>query len=143
MIALAREFDVSKEAMARSYAGYRSEAIAFVLIREGKIRRFYKHRDFPRMVVEREQLVPRGSCFYNIGHLVGVASQVVDVLPDLWIDVERGKSAPKLYEQVCLQRSNYALLMLWYEAAADTDEDDDENRTSKERWRDRRERFNQ
>jgi IrrE N-terminal-like domain len=44
MLSLAKKFDVSKEAMARAYAEYHSEAIAFVVVREGKVLRTYSNK---------------------------------------------------------------------------------------------------
>jgi len=43
MLSLAKKFDVSKEAMARAYAEYHAEAIAFVVVREGKVVRTYSN----------------------------------------------------------------------------------------------------
>jgi hypothetical protein len=44
--------------------------------------------------------VPERSLFYRKGLQVGVPSDVDSRLPDLWIDVERGRQAPGMSEQV-------------------------------------------
>jgi hypothetical protein len=42
-----------------------------------------------------------------------VASDVCECVRDIWIDVERGRRAPKLFEQVLGQRDDFAIVMLW------------------------------
>ena len=50
--------------------------------------------------------------------------------------------APQLYEQVLGQRDDFAIVMLWLERAEEDEEEDlDEDRTSKERFRERQARF--
>jgi len=66
--------------------------------------------------------------------------EVVECLPDHWISVERGKVAPRLYEQVMKQRNNFAISMLWLEMEDEPDEEDfdgDEILTAAQRLRDR------
>jgi hypothetical protein len=55
--------------------------------------------------------------------------------------VERGRTAPTVSEQICLQANDFALIMLWYEPVGDPDYDDDGERTAKERLRHRQSRF--
>ena len=67
-------------------------------------------------------------------------TEITECLPDHWISVERGKAAPKLYEQVMNQRDNFAMTMLWIEIESETDDeefDKEENMTSAQRYRDR------
>lgn len=137
MFRLADDFDVSKEAMARSYADYHPESVSFVIVHEGKVQRVYRNRArFPFITVRRGQPVPQGSLFHRRGHQQSVPSGVDSRVPDLWLDVERGRTAPTLCEQVCLQARGFAIIMLWHERAEDDDEDNDE-RTAKERFLDR------
>jgi hypothetical protein len=62
-------------------------------------------------------------------------------LPDHWIGVDRGKPAPKLYEQIMRQRDNYSMIMLWLDNSENNsneeDFDRDENLTASQRLRDR------
>jgi len=55
------------------------------------------------------------------------------VLAGQWLASDWGRPLPELYEQVLLQRLDYALIMLWSEFPEDDDFDPDENRTAKER----------
>ena len=62
-------------------------------------------------------------------------------MPDVWLDVERGYRAPTLYEQVYPQQNGFALIMLWLELNEDDEDEQDDDRTSKERLRDRQARY--
>ena len=142
MLALAKRFDVSKDAMARAYAEYHSAAIAFVVVRDGKVGATYRNRTrFPFITAVRGRPVPERSLFYKKGLMVGVPSDIDARLPDNWIDVERGSRAPLLSEQVYLQYNGFALILLWYEPAEDPEFDEDGERTAKERLRHRQSRF--
>ncbi|WP_259672322.1 ImmA/IrrE family metallo-endopeptidase [Rhizobium sp. NLR22b] len=44
---LADEFQVSKEAMARAYADYHPESLAFIIVKDGKVGRIYHNRKRP------------------------------------------------------------------------------------------------
>ncbi|MGY3413472.1 Zn-dependent peptidase ImmA (M78 family) [Bradyrhizobium sp. GM5.1] len=142
MLGLAKKFDVSKDAMARTYAEYHPETVAFVVVRDGKVVRNYRNKiRFPFITALRGRAVPERSLFYRKGLQVGVPSGVDTRLPDNWIDVERGRQAPRISEQVYLQANGFALIMLWYEPADDPDYDEDGERTAKERLKHRQSRF--
>jgi hypothetical protein len=138
MLSLATKFDVSKDAMARAYAEYHPETV----VRDGKVGTTYRNRSrFPFITALRGKPVPERSLFYRKGLQVGVPSDIDSRLPDNWIDVERGRQAPAMSEQVYLQSNGFALIMLWYEPADDPDFDADGERTAKERLQHRLARF--
>lgn len=139
---LADSFDVSREAMSRTYTEYHPAAVAFVLVHNGVVQRTYRNqRRFPFIVVRKGQMVPTGSTFHRKVLKEGTPGNVDSVLPETWIDVEWGKRAPGLYEQICFRAKGHALIMLWYEAAdEEADSDDYENMTSKERLKYRQSR---
>jgi hypothetical protein len=142
MLSLATKFDVSKDAMARAYAEYHSATIAFVVVRDGNVGAVYRNRiRFPFVTALRGKPVPERSLFYRKGLRVGVPSDIDSRVPDNWIDVERGRQAPTMSEQVYLQSNGFALIMLWYEPAEDPDFDEDGERTAKERLQHRQSRF--
>jgi Zn-dependent peptidase ImmA (M78 family) len=142
MLSLATKFDVSKDAMARAYAEYHSEMIAFVVVHDGKVVRSYRNKmRFPFITALRGKAVPERSLFYRKGLRIGVPSDVDTRLPENWIDVERGRQAPTMSEQVYLQSNGFALIMLWYEPADDPEYDEDGERTAKERLKHRQSRF--
>ncbi|WP_434153048.1 hypothetical protein RWA01_25935 (plasmid) [Sinorhizobium meliloti] len=67
-------------------------------------------------------------------------SEIDSRLPDIWIDVPRDKRASTISEQVCLQQNGFALIMLWHESTED-DEDENEDMTTRDRWRAQQERY--
>lgn len=133
---LADEFEVSKQAMARAYADHHQEAVAFVFVQDGVVKGLCRNqRRFPFITVRLGEPVPEGSIFHRPGLRQLAPSEISSRVPDLWIDVERGRAAPSLSEQVCLQARGFAIIMLWYEAVEEEDDRDDE-RTARQRWRD-------
>jgi IrrE N-terminal-like domain len=136
---LASDFEVSKEAMARAYSSYHHEAIAFVVTENRIVRRIYKHLKFPYISIDFGKAAPKQSLISRNASTGRGITEIAECLPDLWINVERGKAAPKLYEQVMNQRDNFAMTMLWLEKENVDDEDFDkeENMTSAQRYRDR------
>jgi hypothetical protein len=143
MAELAAVFQVSKQAMANAYSQYQGEILAFVFTKDGRVLFPYKHFKFPFITVSSGQPVPDGSLLKRQGARNGVASDICTCLPDIWIDVRRGKPAPQLYEQVLGQRDEFAIIMLWLERPEEEhgDDDWDEDRTAKERFRRQQERF--
>jgi len=141
MVELATEFEVSKQVMARAYAQYRDETIAFVFTKGDKVLFPYKSFNFPFITVRSGQAAPDRSLLRRRGAQTGFASDICECLPDIWIDVERGKPAPKLYEQVLGQRNDFAIIMLWLEPMPEEYEDRDEDRTAKDRLRRRQQGF--
>lgn len=141
MVALAKLFKVSKQAMARAYASYHDELLAFVIVHNGKVVYPTKNLKFPFITVTSGQKVPEGSLFHRKAE-IGTVSEVRDCVPDTWINVERGRRAPALYEQVLHQKDGHTLIMLWLEPAADDEDDEaDDDRTAKQRYRDRMGRY--
>jgi Zn-dependent peptidase ImmA (M78 family) len=137
MAQLAADFKVSKQAMANAYAQYQGEILAFVFTKGGKVLFPYKHLNFPFLTVRSGQAVPDGSLLKRRGARADIASDVCECVPDIWIDIERGKPAPQLYEQVLGQRDDFAIVMLWLEPPEDNKEDEDleSEMTAKERFR--------
>lgn len=122
---LARDFDVSKEAMARAYAEYHDESVAIIVIHHGKILRSYRNQTrFPFIQPERNSSVPTGSLFYKGHHELNIASDIAECLPDIWIEIKRER-APTLFEQIYRQRDGFALMML-HLVRPDEDEEADE-----------------
>jgi Zn-dependent peptidase ImmA (M78 family) len=140
---LSAEFKVSKQAMANTYAQYQGEMLAFVFTKGGRVLFRYKHLSFPFLTVRNGQAVPDGSLLKRRRAREGVASDVCECVPDIWIDVERGKPAPQLYEQVLGQRDDYAIVMLWLEKPQEDEEQQDHEgeMTAKERFRERQARY--
>lgn len=132
--ALARQFGVSKEAMARAYAEHHEQDIAILVIRDGVVLRLYKRRtgSFPYIQVRNGSAVPQGSLLYRGRHQLNIASGFAECVPDLWIEVRRGKRAPSLFEQVYPQRDGFALMLL--HLVRPDEEEEAEERELQESW---------
>jgi Zn-dependent peptidase ImmA (M78 family) len=137
LVKLASEFEVSKEAMARAYALCHTELLAFVVTHRGIVRRIYRHPSFPYIAVDVGKHAPT----YSGVTSVGVVTDVKECLPDHWIRVERGRPAPKLYQQIIGQRNNCSMIMLWLENVQDNSDDEEfdreEDLTASQRLRER------
>lgn len=131
-------FDVSKEVAARAYARYHSENIAIVVIKDGIVKRVHKRPTFPWVNASFGQPVPKASAFHRKGHGERKFSDLLGIIPEHWVDLTYGQRA-ELFEQVYPQQNGYALLMLWLEIEEAEDADDD--RTSKQRFRDQQARW--
>jgi Zn-dependent peptidase ImmA (M78 family) len=135
---LAERFDVSKEAAARAYAEYSEQLLAIVVVHNNRVLRIHRGNKFPRMSVVRGNEVPSSSYLRRSkSHQIRRPSDIIDTLAGVWLDVEYGKAAPALFEQVYLQASGFALVLLWVELAEEDGEDQDADRTAKQRLQDR------
>jgi transposase-like protein len=138
IVELARQFGVSKEAAARSFAQYHDEALAIIVAHNGVIDRIYrKPVGFPELSVRPGQAVPRGSAFFSQPKQLGAASPILETRPEYWLQSTWGKTLPSTYEQVLFQQNGFALIMVWIEAEPEEELDPDEDRTSKQRLLDR------
>jgi hypothetical protein len=137
---LAKEFQVSKEAMARAYAEYHDEAVAMVIVKDGIIKSIYRSLSkFPYLSVQNGQPVPKPSLLHRAPKHLGAPTDLEEIGGEQWLQTEWGKKTPSLYEQVLYQSDGYALIMLWAEMPEDDEENDE--RTAKERYRDQQERW--
>jgi Zn-dependent peptidase ImmA (M78 family) len=136
IVRLARRYEVSKEVAGRAYVEYRDEPVAFVIAHHGKVVRYHSRKhDFPFITVRWGDPVPRGSLLLRKRHQPTVASEIEETDAALWFDVSRGSKSPTLFEQVYPQREGYALILLSFEPAEDSEEDDDRD------WNRRSSRF--
>lgn len=133
---LAWRFEVSKEAMSRAYADHHPDLVAVLVTQNGKVLRPYRNRfRFPFIQLDRGALVPKGSLYHRVQHSHGFVSEMEECTPDLWIDVERGRRAPTLFEQVHSQRDGFGLILLHL---IQTDEDEEAEEHDLERsWQPR------
>ncbi|WP_315770083.1 MULTISPECIES: ImmA/IrrE family metallo-endopeptidase [unclassified Bradyrhizobium] len=135
---IAKHFNVSKEAAARAYARYHPEEVAIVVIKDGVVKRVHKRPTFPWISVPYGKPVPKASLYYRKDQRERVAGELSEILPEHWVDLKPGQRA-ELFEQTYPQQNGYALLMLWLELE-EVEEEDDE-RTSKQRYQDQQSRW--
>jgi Zn-dependent peptidase ImmA (M78 family) len=139
---LASEFGVSKEAAARNYALYRDETLAIVAVKDGKIAKIYrKSIGFPSFCVTKGDPVPLCSRVHR-EKKIGTLTDFDETFAGQWLKSDWGKQLPTLCEQVLIQKDGFALIMLEAETNVDEDErDPDEDRTAKQRYQDRKARW--
>lgn len=129
IVKLADEFDVSKEAMARSYVEAHREAVSVILLRHGRIIRIYRsEKHFPWIVPRAGDVVPVGSMASSLELQPGQFSQGEECDADTWINDRDVRRVGMLTEQLLAQRDGFAMLLLHAELP-DEDEDGDEDET--------------
>lgn len=132
VLTLARDFGVGKERAARSYVQYHPERIAIVVAGNGRVQRCYRSLSFPALICPVGSPVPEQSLYHSSPHRPNLTSDIAACSPDLRIDVKRNFHAPSLSEQVYLQESGFAMILLRLEAVP---EESAEERRLEECWR--------
>lgn len=119
VLRLAREFGVSKEAMARTYIEAQHEAIAVLVLDRGRLARVYRHTDLPWIEAGVGQSVPANSL--GCGHQIqpGEMSGVEECDPELWFNDRSAARVALLTEQVLGQANGFAMLLLHAELIDD------------------------
>ncbi len=118
IVAAARDFEVSKEALARAFVNAWSEPVAVLLSRDGRVVRFYRHEDFPFLPLStNEQMPPEsfGSQSLTPGHY----TEIEEVEPDAWLSEREAARALTLTEQALGQRDGHAITLLQVELDED------------------------
>lgn len=136
IVRLAKTFDVSKEAAARSYATYHDETVAVVVSHRRQIDKIYRNiATFPRLCVRSGDAVPPKSLLFRAPHQTDGPTELSEARAEDWLQSDWGKPLPTLYEQVFFQRDDFAMILLW--AEIEEEEEKDDERTSKQRLQDR------
>jgi Zn-dependent peptidase ImmA (M78 family) len=137
---LAKLFDVSKEAAARTYAQYHDRLVMTVVTKDGMIDKVYRNvTRFPKLCVRSGDAVPPSSILFRARRQTDHATELTEARSEFWLESEWGRRLPTLYEQVAFQDGGFALMMLWAEINEEEEKDDD--RTSKQRYRDQQQKW--
>lgn len=134
IIDIHEEFDVSKEAAARCYVDHYGEKLAVIIARDGKIARFYTHREFPWLCIRRGQNVPIDSRYH--AHRGTTLSPLMSTGAEHWIETDYGQRVPFMKEQILPQANGFAMILLWLNSS-DDEFDPEEDMTARERYRSR------
>lgn len=110
---LAKDFEVSREAMARACVESTQSAAAIIVVRKGTIQRMYR-RDgrFPFIEAGRGQRVPNGSAFHDVALPPGSMTQMDECEPEVWLSDRSARGVDLLEEQVLFQQNDYAMILL-------------------------------
>lgn len=112
VVRLADEFDVSKAAMARSYLDAHREALALVVVRDGRIEQVHRPDDFPWIGPSIGQVIPEESIACGHHFHPGQASALEECDPETWLSSTAARSVDILSEQVLAQRDGWAMILL-------------------------------
>ena len=122
IIALAVQFGVSKEAMARAYVDASREPIAVVILHCGLVTRVYRNADFPWIDVRIGQVMPSDS-IVSVAWPAASMSEFEECDPATWLSERDARRTEVLLEQVLGQANEFAMVLLHAELS---DADDDE-----------------
>ena len=117
IVAMAREFGVSKEAMARSWVEAHREPVAVVVAHRGRVLRRYRSEDFPWLPGQNGDRLPQSSAALKLSPVAGAYSSAEEVEPDVWLTEQDAERTLLLTEQVLGQRDGYAMILLQAEMA--------------------------
>lgn len=120
VVAMSREFGVSKEAMARSWVDANREPVAVILAHRGRMVRRYRNDDFPWLPDGNGRL-PDDSLAAAINPEPGEFSPIEEIDPSAWFSERDAKRVLSLTEQVLGQRDEYMLVLLQAELDEDSE----------------------
>ncbi|WP_295636139.1 ImmA/IrrE family metallo-endopeptidase [Novosphingobium sp.] len=122
IVRLAKLFDVSKEAMSRSYVDYSREAIAIVVVSKGRVLRYYRNaRHFPWIAIAPGMIVPADSVWHDRRLAPGEIGEIVEWEPDTWLDASSARKTVSMTEQLLGQDNGFSMFMLVAEMRNDDD----------------------
>jgi hypothetical protein len=111
IVTMAREFGVSKEAMARAWVEAQRATVAVLVLQRGRILRRYRSDDFP-WLSETSGRVPADSLAADMALPVGTFSPIEEVDADVWLEENDAARVLRLSEQLLAQRDGYSLVLL-------------------------------
>lgn len=112
LVSTAKNFGVSKEAMARAWVDAHREPVAVVISYQGQIQRSYRSEDFPWLTIRKGDQFPDGSVAQDHSRLPGAYSTIDEIEPDVWFDEREATRVLTLSEQVLSQQNGYAIILL-------------------------------
>lgn len=114
IVALAAQFGVSKEAMARAYVDASREPIAALILHRGLVTRVYRNANFPWIDVRIGQVVPSGS-IASAARPAASMSELDECDPAIWLSERDAGRTELLLEQVLGQAKDFAMVLLYAE----------------------------
>lgn len=112
IVRLAGEFNVSKAAMARSYVDAHREALALLVIRNGRLEQAHRPDRFPWIEPRIGGPVPDDSIVHGHRLLHGQTTVMEECDPETWLGSSAAHKVEVLSEQVLAQRDGWAMVLL-------------------------------
>ncbi|RDC58927.1 hypothetical protein HME9302_00103 [Alteripontixanthobacter maritimus] len=120
IVSMARDLNVSKEAMARAWVDASREPVAVVIAKGGLILRQYRSEDFPWLRTNKSDQLPQGSFAADYIAPPGEYSNTEEIDADIWLGERDAARVLLLTEQVVAQQQKYVMILL----LAELDEDE-------------------
>lgn len=114
IVAMSREFKVSKEAMARAWVTANRNLTAVVVLHHGFVQRCYRGAEFPWIAIRKGKPMSEDSLAAT-ELPTGTYSDIEEVDPEAWLCERDAKRTLDLTEQVLAQHDGYALALLQIE----------------------------
>lgn|GEM_PF-6487975 len=111
IIALAAQFGVSKEAMARAYVDASREPIAVLILHQSLVKRVYRNSDFPWIDVRIGEVASSDS-IASAARPAGSVSELEECDPGTWLSERNVGRTELLLEQVLGQTNEFAMVLL-------------------------------
>lgn len=121
IIALAAQFGVSKEAMARAYVDASREGIAVLILHRGLVIRVYRNSDFPWIDIRIGERVPSNSVA-STPRPAASMSELEECDPAIWLSQRDSTRTELLLEQVLGQANEFAMILLYAELCDSEDD---------------------
>ena len=134
LVALAETFDVSKDAMARSFAEYNDEPVAVLIWRDGRLVRCYRSQSMPWLGVQIGDRATREQLGANATARTTAVSDPAMVATETWFEDRSARRVLELTEQGMSLREGFVLQMLHAELR---DEDEPGDHDIEQRWQPR------
>ena len=115
IVALARDFGVSREAMARSYVEAHRASVAVILLHHGRVDRIYRPDTFPWLEPAIGQPVPTDSLAAISQLAPRECTDIEECEADVWFSAQNAARIEVASEQVLGQNSGYAMVLLHVE----------------------------
>lgn len=112
IVALAKDFGVSKEAMARSYVEAHRASIAVITLHHGRIDRIYRPDDFPWIAPAIGAPVPADSFAATSQLAPREFTDIEECNADIWFSDQVAARIEVATEQVLGQSRGYAMVLL-------------------------------
>ncbi|GMM93583.1 ImmA/IrrE family metallo-endopeptidase [Qipengyuania sp. MTN3-11] len=112
ILRLARLFNVSKAAMARSYVDALRDDLAVLFLCNGRIEQVHKPADFPWIEPSIGDRVPSDSVAFEHGLAPRYLSEMEECEPETWLGTSAARKVDILSEQLLVQEGGYAMVLL-------------------------------
>lgn len=124
LFAIANKYDVSKEACARRFTELNDEPCAIIHSKDGVVRYYNKHPDFPYLDVKKGLPIPKSALSSDPKIKAGETTESIEVDTDTWISSDRQPVPGSLIEQTSKFGDGYQMTILF--AGEDEEADEDE-----------------